>query len=301
MAKVVKNQQRIDYSKIYSPSRLNLFDQCPQQYFFSYLDPIKKKMKTKLKQLPENIYFFHTLGKAVHNAITLFYYLPLSQRTEKNLMKKLTEAWVSEVRWNKKPPLLKWGGFKTVEEEREVYTEAIKMLKNFLKVADENPAIHYLPTEDFRHSIKDYQDLIVPLTESSDISGKFDLITKSKDGSLHIIDFKTAKKEETDPFQLDFYQLLAELNFDQPVKKASFFFLKSGKKKSFDVKEKGEKIKNKILAKIEKIKKTTEFQPKTSKLCRYCIFTSFCPAKNEIEGLIKKTDEKDLYSDDLPF
>jgi hypothetical protein len=78
MAKVFNDQQRIDYTKIYSPSRLKLFGQCPQQYFFSYLDPVKKKMKAKLKQMPENIYSFHTLGKAVHNAITLFYHLPLS-------------------------------------------------------------------------------------------------------------------------------------------------------------------------------------------------------------------------------
>jgi len=204
MTKVVKEQQKIDYSKIYSPSKLNLFIQCPQHYFFNYLDPVKMKMKTKLKQMPENIYPFHTLGKAIHNAITLYYYLSLSQRTKENLMKKLEEAWISEARWNKKPPLLQWGGFESVEE-----------------MAEENPAIHYLPTEDFRRSIKDYQDLIVSLNDDYDISGKFDLITQDNDG-LHIIDFKTAKKEKTDPFQLDFYQLLAELNFNKPVERASF-------------------------------------------------------------------------------
>ncbi len=301
MTKVIKEQKTIDYTKIYSSSKLKLFTQCPQEYFFNYLDPVKMKMKTKLKQMPENIYSFHTLGKAVHNAITLFYYLPLSQRTEETLLKKLEEAWVSEARWNKKPPLLQWGGFESLEEERGVYTEAIKMLKNFLRMTEENPAIHYLPTEDFRRSIKDYQDLIVALNDDYDISGKFDLITKNDDGSLHIIDFKTSKKEETDPFQLDFYQLLAELNFDQPVKKASFYFLKTGKKKNFEVKKKGEEIKNEVLGKIEKIKKTKEWQPRPSKLCQYCLFTSFCPAKKEAGELTKKVDEEALYSDDLPF
>lgn len=300
MTKVVKNQQKIDYSKIYSPSKLNLFIQCPQQYFFNYLDPVKVKMKAKLKQMPENIYPFHTLGKAVHNAITLYYYLPLSQRNEKNLLKKLQEAWTSEARWNKKPPLLQWGGFESIEEERGVYAEAVKMLRNFLKMADENPAIHYLPTGDFRRSIKDYHDLIVPLNENYDISGKFDLITKDNDG-LHVIDFKTAKKEETDPFQLDFYQLLAELNFDKPVKKASFYFLKSGKKKSFVVKKKAEKIKEDVLKRVEKVNQTEDWETRPSKLCQYCIFTSFCPAKRKAEELTKKADEEELYSDDLPF
>ena len=301
MTKIIKEQQKINYSKIYSPSKLNLFAQCPQEYFFSYIDPVKVKMKADLKKMPKYIYPFHTLGKAVHNAITLYYYLPLSQRTEENLMKKLEEAWVSEARWNKKPPLLKWGGFESLERERGVYREAIKMLKNFLKMAEENPTVHYLPTEDFRHSIKDYQDLIIPLNENYDISGKFDLITKNENGSLHIIDFKTAKKEETDPFQLDFYQLLAELNFDQPVEKASFFFLRSGKKKSFKVKKKAEEIKDDILSRIEKIKRTEEFKPKPSKLCQYCLFAGFCPAKKEVGRLTKEADEKELYSNDLPF
>lgn len=301
MTKVIEEKQKIDYGKIYSPSKLNLFEQCPQEYFFYYLDPVKSKMKTKLKQMPENIYPFHTLGKAVHNAITLYYYLPLSQRTEENLMSKLAEAWVSEVQWNKKPPLLEWGGFGSVEEERGVYAEAIKMLRNFLKIADENPKIHYLPTEDFRRSIKDYHDLIVPLTDNYDISGKFDLITQNDDDSLHVVDFKTAKKEETNPFQLDFYQLLAELNFDQPVKKTSFFFLKSGKKKSFEIEKKTEKIKDKVLEKIEKIKATKKWEPRPSRLCQYCLFTSFCPAKKKAEEITKDVEEEELYSDDLPF
>ncbi|KPJ70473.1 hypothetical protein AMJ51_01750, partial [Microgenomates bacterium DG_75] len=136
--------------------------------------------------------------------------------------------------------------------------------------------------------------------DNYDISGKFDLITKDNDG-LHVIDFKTSKKEEMDPFQLDFYQLLAELNFDQPVKKASFYFLKSGKKKSFKVKKEAEEIKNDVLSRIEKIKKTKDFKPKPSKLCQYCLFTSFCPAKKKAEELTKKVNEEELYSDDLPF
>lgn len=301
MTKVVKEQQKIDYSKVYSHYKLNLFARCPQEYFFNYVDPVKMKMKTKLKQMPENIYPFHTLGKAIHNAITLYYYLPLSERTKENLLEKLAEAWRSEARWNKTPPLLKWGGFKTIEEEREAYREAIKMLKNFLKIAEENPAIHYLPTDDFRRSIKDYQNLITSLSDAYDISGKIDLITKNNDGSLHIIDFKTSKKEETDQFQLDFYQLLTELNFDRPVKKTSFYFLKAGKKKSSKVKKKAEEIKEMVLKRIEKVNKTKDWQPKPSKLCQYCLFTSFCPAKKKAEELTKKVEEEELYSDDLPF
>jgi len=300
MTKVVKEQPKIDYSKIYSPSKLNLFIQCPQQYFFNYLDPVKMKMKTKLKQMPENIYPFHTLGKAIHNAVTLYYYLPLSQRTKKNLMKKLEEAWISEARWNKKPPLLQWGGFESIEEERGVYSEAIKMLRNFLKMAEENPAIHYLPTEDFRHSIKDYQDLIVSLNDDYDISGKFDLVVREGD-RLQIVDFKTSKKEDGDQFQLRFYKVLAEEKFKKPVKKASFYFLKTGNKKEFDLeKEKTEEIKEEVLRRIDEIMGTENFETRPSKLCQFCLYQTFCPEKGKVKEVTKDLKKED-YSEDLPF
>jgi PD-(D/E)XK nuclease superfamily len=117
-------KDNIDYSKVYSPSRLKMFEQCPKQYYFTYLDPIYSKLKNKLKTIPENIWKFQTVGKAVHNAITLFYYLPLDERICDNLLRQLKTTWESEVMRNKKPPLGKWGGFKTVEEERESYKEA---------------------------------------------------------------------------------------------------------------------------------------------------------------------------------
>lgn len=293
--------KKIDYSKIYSPSRLKTFSQCQKSYHFYYLDPIYSRMKNELKRLPQNIFSFHTLGKAVHNAITLFYHLPLEQRTEENLLKQLRETWVSEVQWNKKPPLGKWGGFETVEEERGCYAQAILMLKKFFEITEVEPEIEYLPTKDFKKSISDYTDLITPLNKDFDISGKFDLITKNEDGSLQVIDFKTGKREEEDYFQLRFYKLLAEENFKKPVKKASFHFLKTGNKREFDLEnEKSKSIKKEILEKIHQIKETEGFEPKPSKLCQFCLFKTFCPKKEKIKEITKDLKEED-YSDDLPF
>lgn len=102
--------KKVDYSKIYSPSKLDMFAKCPKSYYFYYLDPIYSQMENELKRQPQNIWKFHTLGKAVHNAITLFYHLPLEERTEERLLKNLKETWLSEAQWNKKPPLGKGGG-----------------------------------------------------------------------------------------------------------------------------------------------------------------------------------------------
>ena len=295
------DKKNIDYSKIYSPSRIGCFYKCPKQYHFSYIDPVYSKMKSKLNKYPENIFPFNTLGRAIHDAITLFYHLPENQRTEANLKQQLKKTWASEAMWNKKPPLGKWGGFESIEEEREYYKEAILMLKNFLKIAEISPSLKYLPTENLKKSIDDYINLITPISKDYDISGKFDLIL-NEEGSLHIIDFKTGKNEEgVDDFQLRFYKLLAEEKFKKPVKKTSFYFLRSGIiKESQSKKEDSEKIKKEILNKIKEIKETKDFIPQPSGLCKFCIFKNFCPKKEEVFQVIKKAKKED-YPDDLPF
>jgi len=292
--------KKVDYSKIYSVSKLGMFFECPKSYHFHYLDPVYSRMKSELKSRPENIWKFHTLGKAVHNAITIFYHSPPEQRTEERLKEYLKGTWQSEVMWNKKPPLEKWGGFETIEEERDSYREAILMLKNFFGIAELEPEIEYLPTRDLRRSMDDYLNLITPLNQDFDISGKFDLITRVNDDSLHIVDFKTGKRKDDD-FQLRFYKVLAEENFKKPVKKASYYFLKLGNKREFDLEEgETESIKEEILRKINQIKATDSFKPKPSKLCKYCLFKTFCPERETVNQIIGDVREED-YSDDLPF
>lgn len=291
---------KIDFFKIYSPSRLSMFDICPKQYHFYYLDPIYSKMKNDLKRKPTHIWPFYTLGKAVHNAITLFYHSPLARRTKESLKDYLKETWESEVMPAKDPPLGKWGGFKTIDEERRAYGEALLMLANFFDIADLKPEIEYLPTGDFRRSIEDYTGLVKPLSSDFDISGKFDLIIKDN-GGLHIVDFKTSKKDSDNPFQLKFYKALAEENFQKPVVKASFYYLRKRTKKEFDLKvHDTESIKDEILEKIKKISATEDFKTKTSKLCQYCLFRTFCPEKGEVGKIIKDEKEED-FSEDLPF
>jgi putative RecB family exonuclease len=293
--------QNIDYSRVYSPSKLNLFGQCPKAYHFSYLDPVYRRMKYKLQKMPEFIWKFHTLGKAVHNAITFFYYLKPEERTKKNLPVQLKKTWVSEAMPNKKMPLGEWGGFKSLEEEREAYREALKMLKNFYQLAEIEPEIKYLPTKDFANSIEDYKDLITPLSEDFSISGKFDLVIRSSPDALQVIDFKTSKSEEADEFQLEFYKALAEERFEERVEKASLYFLRTANQKDFAFKDVSTAvIKDEIMSRINRILSEREFEPKPSKLCKFCLFQTFCPAKEKVKEMVETTKGED-FSDDLPF
>jgi len=291
----------VDFNKIFSVSKLDLFDKCPKAFYFTYLDPIYSKMKSKLKKEPENIWSFQTLGKAIHDSLTLFFHLPKEQQTFSDLKEQLKLTWRSEAMANKLPPLEKWGGFKSLDEERDCYKQALAMLLNFFKTFDQKKEIKFLPTKDLKRSIEDYKKLIKPISEEFDISGRFDLIIKGENNSLEVIDFKTGKSENDNHFQLQFYKLLAELNFNQPVTKASFYYLKTGRIRVFDLTpEDSQETKFLILSKIERIKEEKKFLPYPSKLCKFCLFKNFCPAKKEIAKFIEKPVPVDLV-EDLPF
>jgi putative RecB family exonuclease len=266
----------IDFSKIYSFSKLKRFESCPLGYYFYYLDP-----KWKGYKKPKD---YKTKGQAVHGAITLFYYLPPKERTFQNLKGLLEKAWFSETNSDKEPPLGKTGGFENLRHERTAYAQSLKLLKNFFYLEKPNPPIFYLPTKKIKDSFEDYEELIKPINDEFFISGKFDRIDRLGDGSLRVIDFKTSKNKQ-DKFQLIFYKLLAELNFDIPVKTVSFYKLDEKKILNFDVKNiDKDEIKSQVWGKIKNIKNSKNFNPKVSRLCAHCDFFDICPAKNNLKN-----------------
>ncbi len=265
--------QKIDFSKIYSYSKLELFKKCKKQYHFSYLDPEISPIKKQFYK-PRD---YKTKGNAVHGAITLFYHLPKKKRTYEGIKKCLEQAWFSEVDAKKAPPLGKSGGFLDLEHERSVYGDALRQLKNLLKI-EKNPSLFYMPTKNIWESFCDYENMIKPLEGDVMISGKFDRIDKLEDGSLRVIDFKTGK-ENGSFFQLEFYKLLAEMNFSGKISQVSFYYLDTGKVKNFDAnKIDSSEIKNRILEKVDVVNKTERFFPTQTRLCDHCDFQEICPA-----------------------
>ena len=202
----------IDFSKVYSVFKLELFEKCKKQYYFNYLDPEIAPVKKQFVK-PRD---YKTRGSAVHGAITLYYYLPKEKRTFKNLKKCLEYAWFSEKDIYKNPPLGELGGFRDIRHERNVYRECLQMLDNFLKLEKKFPKLFYVPTKNIRESFPDYEEMIKPISNEVSISGKFDRVDELDNGNLMVIDFKTGKGENGF-FQLEFYKLLAELNFKKKL------------------------------------------------------------------------------------
>jgi putative RecB family exonuclease len=265
---------KMDYSKVFSFSKLDVFEKCKKHYFFNYLDPeISPRRKEFLKPRDYNI-----KGQAVHGAITLFYYLPKKKRTFEELKRCLKEAWYSETDIKKEPPLGTTGGFCDLNHERKTYKESLENLWNFYNLENQNPNLFFVPVKTIKDSFEDYEKMIQPLTKKIMISGKFDRIDQMNNGNLRIIDFKTGKNSNG-PFQLEFYKFLAELNFDNKVDKLSYYYLSKGKIKDYDAKKlKNKDIKEKILEKIKAINKTKEFRPHPSRLCHHCDFMEICSA-----------------------
>jgi len=261
-----------DFTKIYSFSKLDLYEKCKRHYYFSYLDPeISPRKKEFLK--PRD---YKTKGHAVHDAITLFYHLPKNKRNFSSLKECLNQSWISEIDNSIKPPLGKEGGFIDLEHERKAYKDSLVLLKNFLEMSENNPSFYLIPTKDIKNSFSDYAKLIKPICDDFSISGKFDRIDKLEGENIRIIDFKTSSNNQSYS-QLEFYKLLAELNFNKKVKTVSFYYLNNKKIKDYDVSQiKKEDIQNKIIEKIEKIMKTENFSPTYNKLCDHCDFQEIC-------------------------
>ncbi len=270
--------KKINFSKIYSYSKLSLFEKCPKKYYFNYLDPEIAPIKKQFLK-PRD---YKTKGQAVHGAITLFYHLPESERTFESLKKCLSRAWFSELDLSQGMPLGKLGGFRDLHHERTSYAQVLLMLKKFFDVEEPNPALFYIPTEQIKNSFCDYEEMIKPLNDKFSISGKFDRIDKLEDNTLRIIDFKT-NKNESDKFQLIFYKFLAELNFQKPVRIVSFYYLNRGEIVDFDVSNTSQdQIKDQVLKKINKIEETKDFLPQKNKYCYYCDFLEICKKQQKI-------------------
>jgi len=285
--------------KTYSPYSIGIYTKCPKQYYFEYLDnytsvyPNKQKLKQiqveagKRKEL--------IFGELLHIVLNLFFHLSEEERSEERLLTLLKEVWTRE----KNKAREKNGGFPELEDERDWYREARDTLGKFYQSQDLSPTIAYLPEIEREGEFISANFLKVPLQSDVILAGKIDRIDKEKDG-FHLIDYKTGKSEKDDEFQLTVYSILAEEALGKPPAKASYLYLRSGSLKSFQPDEKAKaNAKAWVLEIAEKIRNDEELPPHPTKLCYWCNYLEFCPAKVEAKKHIAKY--KGEKPEKLPF
>ena len=270
-----------------SPYKLQGFYQCAKWYYFEYLDQLISSHRRELRK-PRP---FLTVGDCVHKTLKKLTSSDKSDQTEKRALEILAQMW--------QPYAGERGGFPTLEEEKEAYADAEKMVLNFCQKQAKMDQPFYLPPADSFEELKKVEigsDLV--------LQGKIDRVDRDGE-NLHVIDYKTGKSEDDEPFQIFAYALLVEEIFSHQVTRASYWYLRSNQIKSFlfDQDEKRKVIKR-VEDFVADLEAERDFAPQMGLKCYVCDFVNFCP---EREKVLEKISGKKVASggvreiEELPF
>ncbi len=201
------------YSAVWvSHSSMGDFLKCPRLYYLHnvYKDPTTNRKITIVSP-------HMSLGIAVHNVLEGLGNYPAEERMNRDLRAYFEEEWL-KVSGKK-------GGFLSPEQEEEFKIRGKDMINTVIrdprflvnkriKLPQGNmPCNFYLSEED---------NII--------LNGLIDWIEYLPDDTLHLIDFKTGKKEEHESsLQLPIYLLLCNALQKRAVSKASYWYLETDK------------------------------------------------------------------------
>jgi CRISPR/Cas system-associated exonuclease Cas4 (RecB family) len=190
-----------------SHTSLSDYLKCPRSYYLKnvYKDPhTGHKVQITSPAL--------SLGSAVHSVIESLSVIPTDERFQISLVNKFDEVW--EKYTGRK------GGFVDLEQEFEHKERGKAMLRRIM----DNPGPLARPAVKINQDLPHYY-----LSESENIilCGKLDWLEYlSETDSVHIIDFKTSKREEeSGSLQLPIYLLLVQNCQKRPVSRLSYWYL----------------------------------------------------------------------------
>ncbi len=265
------NNLRISHSSIVD------FNNCLRLYYFKN---IYKNPKTGNRVQIVNPYL--SLGSAVHNTIDEVVDLSPSKRLKTSLIKKFDKVWDGYSG--------RCGGFISKKQEDEFKKRGYLMIKKVEK------------SELFKKkSFKKGANLMkINLIDDIDLVGALDWIEILPDKTFHIIDFKTGRSVESKKsLQLPIYQLLAQNNYNQKVKKLSYWYLDRDNgpkfKKIDSTKSSEELIKQKALEIKDKINSSNFSCSSKYHKCFWCrTYEGVISGQAEYIGVDEEM-KKDLY------
>lgn len=231
------------------------------------------------------------MGQVVHGLLDSLSQLPTDERFKQPLDKILDEMWLAITG--------KKGGFSSIHEEETYHDRARAMIKR----VQDNPG----PIA--RKALKMKEDIPYYWLSQEDnliLCGKIDWIEYLEDtDSVHIIDFKTGKREEkADSLQLPIYYLLAKNCQKRPIEKMSYWYIdRDNEPKSFEIPEENEAT-EKILKAAQRIKLARQLDhfrcstdPKNG--CIHCApYEAILKGQGEFVGVGEYNKEVYILSDD---
>ncbi len=250
-----------------SSFRLNMFQLCPRQYKFHYIDNLATMYG---KPRP-----YFTMGDHVHAALKDFLSIvPVEERTVSRLEEILREKW----RRNRK-------GFQSLEDEKQWGQKAIEQLRWFARSQD--LSLTPVMVEDFHKA---------ELSPKITLVGKIDRVDQDPDGGLHIIDYKTGRMlEEIDNTQLHIYALILSREQERQINRVSYLYLDAGKYQTVqpttvDLDEAADYV----FEAVDRILTETKYPAIINVHCGSCDFLEICPERGAILDLDLDEEEPDF-------
>ncbi len=232
------------------------FLRCPRAYFLNnvYKNPATGR---KINLVTPSL----ALGQAVHEALESLLLLPAEKRFKEPLPEKFERAW-SKFSGQK-------GGFESEPQEEEARQRGLAMVKRVQDTPGPlaNKAVRL--SQDLPYYFLSEEDNII-------LCGKIDWLEHvPEDDSVHVIDFKTGKRDEKgDSLQLPIYSLLLKNCQQRRVSRASYWYLDRDDKPTAVKLPDVEQARRQVLQVARQIKRAREQEsyacPRGEQGCFFC-------------------------------
>ena len=252
-----------DRSTKFSPSKLDVYKNCPRRYQYRYVDGISRRRKT-----PET-----TLGTAVHSAFEELYSLVSGGKTPSLAEvtavfdKAFDEGWDDSVQ-------IKDKRF-TREDWRAVGHDCVKRYYSSHAPFTEDRTVSVEKRVGFPLEVEGHEYRI---------EGFIDRLALTADGVFEIHDYKTSKslpsQEDVDTdWQLALYELAVRREWpDAPGVRLQWHYVRHGRTMtSVRSAEARKKLSEDAAALIARVKADHEFKPCPGPLCDWCEYRDLCP------------------------
>ncbi|MDP2807208.1 MAG: PD-(D/E)XK nuclease family protein [bacterium] len=246
----------------YSHSRLETYQNCPRQFKLQYIDK---------PEVPEFEGIEAFMGSRVHEALEKLHkdLILTKLNSLKDLEKFYQEAWEKE--WTSQVRIVKQGFTK----------------KHYFDTGFEAVKKYYARYHPFNQSTTvATEDMITINIDGYSLRGFIDRLTHNGKGLYEIHDYKTSgrlpqPKHFTEDRQLALYSLGVKEKYpDAKDVRLIWHYLVfdqefASRRSEVQLKD----LKKHIVSLIKTIEKDEEFTPRESKLCDWCAYPEYCPAK----------------------
>ncbi len=239
----------------FSYSRLASYIYCPYRYCLEYIEEIRPPFTASA-----------SFGSSLHRALEGFYALPLSHPPLNDLFSLYFRRWLRY-------------GYRSRDEEARYFDEGMTILEGYYE--------RNIP--EFRPALFVEKRFSVDL-EGVEFVGVVDRVDKLDNGSYRVVDYKTAKREETmESLQLPLYHLALERLFGYPPQQLLYYFLREQEAARCEIREEKQEEALEIVLRVSEGVRRRRFPKNRGENCQACDFNRFCTLEESSQDLAHRS------------